>query len=211
MKINKDRWLSEEFRSQHMKALEEVFIQLKTEKPYDLRGLSVGVEGPLKTLWNANLHRAEIAKVDFGYSIFSCSFSNGRFTGVKFDSVFFDACTIYEAKFEGCRFVNAKMIVNLDDSVFDRCDFSLVQFKGRRSLEYGGRRVTFANSTFSSANFQGIEIRASKFINCSFEGCIFNRCDLRGVKFEGNAPTIGQFKDSNLRGATINRQAIVSK
>jgi uncharacterized protein YjbI with pentapeptide repeats len=204
-------WNSEDFVSGKMAAIEAVFGQLKSDKPYDLRGISVGVNAPTKFLETADLQDADISNVDFEHSTFSCSFNNGKFKGLKFDNCFFDACRILKSSFQQCSFISARLIVNLDDSSFSECDFSRAQFNGRRGLEYGGRRIVFTDCIFSNTKFNGIEIRASKFINCRFDDCSFERCDLRGVKFEGNAPNIDQFNESNLGNVTFNGQLLINQ
>lgn len=69
-------------------------------------------------------------------------------------------------------FTKSEFLSNLNDSIFTQCIFDNVKFKGRGLNEYGGRRT--------------------KFINCSFEDTLFDRCDLRGTKFIGSFPTMEQ-------------------
>jgi hypothetical protein len=66
---------SEEFVSTHRPYLTEVFEALTNRAPYGLRGLSVGVEGPVKDLWTANFQGTHLTELDFSYSNFACSFN----------------------------------------------------------------------------------------------------------------------------------------
>jgi len=190
-----DRWKSSEYVDSVKKYISEIINERKNTTACDLRGIKIGIEGPLKDLWNANLDSVNIFDVDFSYSTIAGSLAEGLFKNVNFSAAFIDRGVLFKAHFNNCNFTKAKLIVKMDDAVCENCDFTDSEFKGgKSSREYGGRRVKFLNCNFSGTGFKGVEFRATKFINCNFSGTAFENSDFRGAKFEEIIPSENQFK-----------------
>lgn len=153
----------------------------------DLAGIAVG-QGPIEQLWNVNLYQARLEDVDMSYAQLACSMNESELKHVRLAHAELDRCLVRKARLFDCDFEGAKLIVNLDDSVCERCNFARASFLGGKAgAEYGGRRVKFVACDFTGAVFKGVEFRATQFIDCSFAGAQFIQCDLRGVRVEGGS------------------------
>jgi uncharacterized protein YjbI with pentapeptide repeats len=201
-KTARARWHDTEFQRKYCPLVAELTKEGSVLDGVDLAGASVGLEGPIAELWNINFYRAHITNTDMRYAQFSCSLSESIIDKTLFSEAEFDRCLIRKAQLTECDFARARLIVNLDDTTFERCNFSSARFSGGKlGIEYGGRRVKFVGCDFCGAIFKRVEFRASRFIDCIFEGASFSACDLRGVKVEGGViPYASQFEKMDVPG-----------
>lgn len=162
----------------------------------DMAGIAIGEAGPFKELWGINLYQAKLESSNMSYAALACSLSESELRRVRFVGAELDRCLVKKARIVDCDFASAKLIVNLDDSICEGCQFSGAAFLGGKSgAEYGGRRVKFIECNFSGALFKRVEFRASQFVDCVFDDARFIACDFRGVKAEGGIlPLISQFE-----------------
>lgn len=194
------RWRDGEFQRSNddlFKRLSEGLLVLNSG---DLAGISIGSDGPVPELWNVNLYKSSISNVDMRFSKISCSLSESIIEKTNFSQAEFDRCLMKSAEVKSSSFSGTRLVVNMDDSIYEDCDFSLAKFLGGKSgFEYGGRRVKFVRCNFSGAVFKGVEFRASRFLECSFDGTLFISCDLRGVRVDcGVPPCISQFEKMDI-------------
>ena len=112
----------------------------------DIAGISIGVEGPVKELWNINLHRAKLQDVDMSYADLGGSLNETELRHVRLVGAELNRCGLQRAQVTECDFSDAKLIVKLDDTVFEGCKFIGTAFSATKSLaEYGGRRATLGS------------------------------------------------------------------
>jgi len=193
-KAARERWKRSEFVGEMQANMAALLA--KGVNGGDFRGISIGLEGPVEALWFVNLHQARISNADMSYAKLGCSLNETVLENVLFLDTEFDDCLFRKARVVRCGFARAWMVVSLDDSVFDQCDFSEAVFTGAKLLiERGGRRVNFLGCNFTRAAFRGVEFRASRFTDCVFTDAHFSKCDFRGVKAEGGSlPSKSQFE-----------------
>ncbi|MCE9530486.1 MAG: pentapeptide repeat-containing protein [Planctomycetes bacterium] len=199
--ILRDRWSSLDFK----KAIEpriEAFVAInRFEGPIDFRGGVFGAGAvSLSILQSVSFIDAKVSNIEFGYSKFDCGFIDASISNCDFSECSFDDCSMRKAKFSKCSFRKSKMIALLNDAVFEECDFTDAIIKGNISKAHGGRRVVFVKCNFKDAQFKGIELRASRFVDCNFDGVHFFGCTISSPKFEGGAPTESQFTDVDFVG-----------
>jgi uncharacterized protein YjbI with pentapeptide repeats len=191
----KKRWSDPAFQANAAALVSRMVSAPIALSDVDIAGISIGVEGPVKKLWHINLHQAKLHNVDMSYSDLRGSLNETELRHVRLVGAKLDRCLLKKAKVTECDFSNAKLIVNLDDAVFEGCRFIGTAFSATKSLaEFGGRRVRFTRCDFSDAVFKRVEFRATHFIDCTFDRTQFIQCDLRGAKVEGGvAPLASQF------------------
>jgi uncharacterized protein YjbI with pentapeptide repeats len=191
----RQRWADPSFQLQVMPVIASITNGPAALVGVDLAGISVG-QGPVQQLWNVNLYQAKLQGVDLSFAKLACSMNETELERVRFAGAELDRCLLRKAKLLNCDFEDAKLIVNLDDSVCEGCSFIRASFLGGKAgAEYGGRRVKFIGCDFTGAVMKGIEFRASQFLDCNFEGARFVQCDLRGVRAEGGfLPMASQFE-----------------
>lgn len=162
----------------------------------DLAGITIGKTGPIEEIWNINLYRGKLEDVNLRFADLACSINEADLKKVCLSDSDLDRCLIRNARVIGSDFANSKMVVNMDDSVFESCNFSGASFlAGKAGSEYGGRRVRFIDCDFSGALLKGVEFRATSFIRCGFDNAKFVGCDLRGVKvLDCTLPNVAQFE-----------------
>lgn len=182
------RWDDKEFVEQTKGIIENAFTEGTDILNNDLRGLIVGSKSPLE-LYYVGLYKKNISETDFSFAEFNCAF---------FESII-NTTIFYDCIFEGSSFMRTKLVkCNFEKSKFkagnfDNLDALDVNFKGckfqdKRGAPLCGLRSVFRKCDFSKATLKNFELRASKFIDCNFDGTKFVNCDLRGVKFEGSIP-----------------------
>ncbi len=154
----------------------------------DLCGITIGNAGPVAELCAINLFGARFVDVDLGFSDLSCSLNESAFKRVSFAHAGLDRCLLRNSTVIDCDFTGAKLVANIDDSVFEGCTFTGAAFSGGRAgHEYGGRRAKFIGCDFTKTRFKRVEFRASQFVDCVFNQAQFVQCDLRGVKMVGTS------------------------
>lgn len=201
------RWTDSVFIAENQVNIDNAFASKKPLHGIDLRGITVGEEGPLQ-LHFVSLNEKDIKKTDFSYSMLVCSFHSS-----KISNTLFNECTIEDASFNNavldkCSFAQAKMLAcSFDDATVKGCVFTGAKLQDRRSLAFSGIRSTFEECKFDGANLKNVEFRATKIIHSSFAGTTFKNCDFRGVKFIGTAPSLEQLKNCELNGVTLNGEA----
>ncbi len=199
-----DRWRNPEFLAKNRCHLEEVFRGRNFSRAVDLRGLTVGIEGPVELAVGSHFQESIISNVDFSYSKFSCSFWGGIFHNIDYSKSMFDTCSMASAKFTHCRFLEARFFSpEFDESIFRECSFTSIRCSGRLLLGYGGRNAIFEGCDFAGAKMSMLEFRGCEFTNCVFEGAEFERCFVFGNKFVGKAPSEKQFDRCEFRGRNI--------
>jgi uncharacterized protein YjbI with pentapeptide repeats len=206
------RWEHDvDFRKSVDFALDKILSKSELRGEVDLRGITIGNEGPVKELWNANLAGCKFTQVDFSCSILEGSFKNAVFEGVNFSEAEFEQCILHSASFATCSFSRAKIkTTTMDDAYFLRCDFSSAELRGKGiALGYGARRAKFIECDFTNAKLLRLEYRACLFERCTFEGATFAKCVLSGVKFEGQAPSARQFESCEVRRTFLNGTELV--
>jgi uncharacterized protein YjbI with pentapeptide repeats len=201
----KERWSDAAFVDATQAIIDSIVAGRAEINDADLSGISIGVEGPVRSLWGTNLYRCRLKEVDMSHSEISGSINEAELTNVSFQFAELDRCSISKSVVFACDFTSAKLCVRLDDSNVEGCSFNDCLLKGGRlGHEYGGRRVTFLNCNFTGASFRSVEFRASRFIDCVLTGTSFNGCDLRGVKFQGGiAPHRDSFRNMEVPGWAI--------
>lgn len=195
-KIARERWKDPVFQKGIGPLLSALTKGAVALVDVDMAGITIGKTGPLKELWNINLYQAKLVNADMSYADIACSLNEIALQRVILIDADLDRCLIRKAKIIECDFSASKLIVSLDDSIFEMCKFKGAAFlSGRAGAEYGGRRVKFIGCDFSGAIFKGVEFRASQFVDCLFDGAKFIECDFRGVKAKGGVlPVASQFE-----------------
>ncbi len=205
----RERWKTEAFWSSVQPGLIQLFEGKRLSGPLDLQGIQVG-DGPNPMLHRVNFAGCELSHVDLSRGDFSVPFDEASLREVAFIEADFDRCTLLRTKMYGCTFDKARMIVALDDALFERCHFEGTRLRaaGNSGLggEFGGKRVLFQRCIFRDANFQRIHLRASRFVDCQFHHSVFERCDLRGARFEGCIFSETEVRKSLLTGASFTPQ-----
>lgn len=187
----KKRWSDPAFQANAAPLVSRLVSGTITLSDADIAGISIGMEGPVKELWDISLYQAKLHDVDMSYADLACSLNEAQLRQVRLAGAELDRCSMEKAQVTECDFSNAKLIVNLDDSFFEGCKFIGTPFSGGRAgVEYGGRRVRFTRCDFSDALFMRVEFRATHFIDCTFDRTQFTQCDLRGAKVEGGVPPL---------------------
>lgn len=191
----KQRWTEPAFVQSLAPVLSKITAGSAVLSGIDIAGISIG-SGPVEALRNANLYKARIESVDLSDSELSGSMNEVEMKNTRFLRASLDRCLIRNAHVADCDFSSAKLIVSLDDSVFERCVFHSAVFAGGKAgAEYGGRRVKFIHCDFGGASFKSIEFRATQFIDCNLSNVKFVGCDLRGTKVTGGqVPNARQFE-----------------
>jgi uncharacterized protein YjbI with pentapeptide repeats len=194
-KYARQRWVDPSFQQECMSVIRALQNGSADLVAMDLAGISLG-NGPVQQLWNVNLYRAKLEDVDLSYSNLACSMNEAELQRVRLVGADLDRCLLRKARLFKCNFEGAKLVVSLDDSSCEECNFMRASFLGGKAgAEYGGRRVKFVSCDFTGAVFKGIELRATQFVNCSFERARFIQCDLRGVRVDGGSvPVASQFE-----------------
>lgn len=196
----RSRWAEAEFQHKSVGLVAAIAAGSLVLKDADLAGIAIGGGGPVEALSRANLYRARVEDSVMDYADLACSMSESEFRRVEFQWSKFDRCVIGRSHFSECNFSGSRLVVNLDDTVAENCDFSRVVIAGGRAgHEYGGRRAKFLGCNFKDATFKSVEFRASQFVGCLFEGTKFIACDLRGVKVtDGRLPSGSQFEKMDI-------------
>lgn len=199
------RWSSPSF----VEAAAGLLGRLVTKKAVisnaDLRGIVVGLDGAVPALLYGDLLDVEFREVDASFGKFACPFSNGVFKDCRFNSAIFDTCLFKNAKFYGCSFENAQFgSPFLNDAHFVECSFLRTIMGARGYKEYGGRRVYFEQCGFQESRLENLQLRATKFIDCEFDGAKFEGCLLAGVTVTGTGLTGKQLVDCEVSQTTIN-------
>ena len=202
------RWTDAVFVSENKRNVDQAFASGVPLQGLDLRGITVGKEGPLQ-LHFVSLNEKKIIETDFSYSTLVCSFHSS-----KLSNTIFNECLLEDASFDSatlikCSFEKAKLTAcSFDDAVVKDCIFIGAKLQDRRSIAFSGLRSTFEECKFDGANLKNVEFRATKIINSSFEGTTFKNCDFRGVRFIGTAPNVEQLKNCELTGVTLDGEAL---
>lgn len=200
MNLNKksarERWNDPAFQGKVMLLVSALAKDAVALADVDMAGVAIGKTGPFKELWSTNLYQANLEDADMSYADLACSLSETNLQRVLLVGADLDRCLVRKARVVDCDLSNAKLVVNLDDSIFENCKFKGATFSGGKAgAEYGGRRVKFIGCDFSDVIFKRVEFRASQFVDCVFDGTRFIGCDFRGVKAEGGAlPLASQFE-----------------
>lgn len=185
-KLARNRWGDSAFQGEAKDRLAGLLRVPILLSGTDLAGISIGVEGPIRDLWNLNLYQARISNSDMRFAEIACSMNESTLDYVQLAESHLDRCLFKRATIRNCDFSGARLIANLDDSVCEQCKFRHTLFSaGKTGSEYGGRRVRFIGCDFAGATFRRVEFRASQFIDCDFRDAKFIECDLRGVKVHG--------------------------
>lgn len=180
------RWTSRGFLVTVWPALESLITNRQLVGPLDLRGMTVGLNGQIQELSNFDFQDIEIEGVDLSFSRFSCSFSRCAFNTCILEKAKFDTCRMVSSKFYQTNFGGVNIAAPLlNDALFEACDFSGSRLRGRGAKAYGARRAEFRNCAFGQSRFIGLELRACRFIDCTFENTVFEKCILAGTKFVG--------------------------
>ena len=197
------RWENPEFVASVRTHLGRLFGEGELTGPADLRGISVGVDGPVRFVSAADLQRVSLADADMSCSTFSCSFLGSQLTSVTFAGSKFDTCRMGRARFVGCDFRGALILRPwLEDAAFRDCTFVDARLRGRVGilLSECGRRVRFERCDFSGALLRGLKIAGADFVDCRFEGTRIEWCFVFNWRFHGQAPKAEQFTDCWYRG-----------
>ena len=197
----RDRWFSEEYRTIVEPEINTFIATNKMEKQLDLRGGIFGAyDARFPLLQSVDFIKSIVSHGLFAFSKFFCRFVEAQFQDTDFSECEFNDCNMMKSKFFNCFFKKAKMVAFLDDARFEQCDFSNAVLKGKITKAHGGRRISFVKCNLNNVQFKGIELRACKFVDCTFDGAHFFGCSVQYPKFEGNAPTKSQFTDVDLAG-----------
>lgn len=200
---NKDilkKWKDEGYLASVSNHIDSICSNRADIEGADLSGIKIGSDAFIESLKSKSLYQARVVNSDFSYSKISGSVSNAFFCDVNLSHSVMDRCVMVESNFVGCDFTHVKLVAKLNDSVFERVNFSSSKISGGTlGLEYGGRRVKFIDCDFTGAVFNRVEFRASRFVNCIFSGTKFVNCDFRGVKTEGGVmPAASQFEKMDI-------------
>ena len=192
----KSRWTDSAFIESARAGVQSIMAGASVLSDADLAGISIGKEGPVTGLAVANLYQARVQRSVFDFAEIEGSMNESEFRHVSFRSARLDGCVMRKSVLSDCTFAGARLVINLDDSKLERCDFSSASFSsGKAGHERGGRRVKFFDCRFVGAVFRSVQFRASEFVSCSFEDAKFVSCDLRGVKAMGGVlPRADQFE-----------------
>jgi hypothetical protein len=190
------RWSDTQFLQMVMPALNEIFRQKSSALPADLRGIIVGLTGALPDLLHASFQEVIASGLDASACKVSCSFARARISGGRFVGSLFDTCRFKNAVFESTSFDQAKLdSPSLDDAMFRSRSFENSRIAGRGYREYGGRRMSFEKCNFRNVRFRNLQMRACSFRECLWDGAVFEKCIMVGVKFEGSKPPDGTLVD----------------
>lgn len=198
-----ERWASDEFVSAKQSALDEAFKTKVCREAADLRGIAVGVDGPIDWLAWADLRAARLQNIDFGFGRFSCCFTGGEFRAVRFTGCRFEACLFAEAQFAEADLSQSVLVAPwLEDAVFIDCRFHGTRIRGRGWLfpNSSGRRIKFERCDFRDCTFEPIDMAGVDFIDCRFEAACFKECRVFNWRFRRDAPTQNQFLNCQYRG-----------
>jgi uncharacterized protein YjbI with pentapeptide repeats len=208
----KERWADKEFVASIQPQLIRVFENKANVDALDVSGITVGLEGPLRYLWDRNFAKAYLDNVDFSFGHISASFLECRLDKVDFARTVFDTCYLKKAKFIDCIFDRSTLNITGDDAIFIHCTFRYAKLSGREPYSgSGGVRMTFSDCLFAETVFRNQILRASKFSNCDFTGARFERCDMRGVKFMSTHPHLSQLSDCETSGIKLDGKPLFSK
>lgn len=195
-KASRSRWTDPHFQLQMMPTIQKLITPPVVLDGADIAGVTIGQEGPIQALWDNNLYQASILDSNLDFIELACSANAASLTRTSLVGAKLDRCSIMKSTVDHCDFSEARLVVNLDDSVFRACNFTGATFAGGKLLlEYGGRRVKFFGCDFTDALFKRVEFRASEFVDCVFVRTKFQACDLRGVKVTGAEIFEQQFED----------------
>jgi len=180
-----------------------------TEK-IDLGGISVGLDGPVKYLWDQHFIGKKISNVDLSSGRFSCGFGHSQLSNLNIGNAFFDNCQMHKSVITGCVFDNTDVRgISCDDSVFQKCSFRSAKLRSGIPLGgWGGKRVRFEDCDFTNATFRSVLFRASVFQGCVFENTHFHNCDMRGAKFFGGIPDLNEFSACETKGLSFDGREV---
>lgn len=203
------RWKDNEFTLSIAFVLAKLIAKGEITTAVDLRGITIGNEGPIKDLWYANLAGCVLSGIDFRYSRFEGSFKDAAIDRCRFDESLFEACGMLSARFVNCRFDKSVFrLISMDDGYFEDCSFNAAKFTGKTMMEYGARRAKFVGCDFSQASFSRLEYRACQFVDCDFSGAKFDKSVFASVKFFGTAPAADQFHACDFSRIFLNDEEI---
>ena len=190
------RWGDADFVRGVLPSLQKLFLAKSPIADVDVRGITVGLDGALSELVDADFQDTRVTALSASFGKFSCSFSRAQIATSQFESCAFDTCRFKSSRFTLSSFERATFDnPTLDDAHFLQCGFSAARITGRRTREYGGRRVLFEKCDFSNTEFRSLQLRACSFRDCVWTGTQFVACLLSGTKFEGSAPPHERFRD----------------
>ncbi|KKK97120.1 hypothetical protein LCGC14_2655930 [marine sediment metagenome] len=202
----RERWATDGFVFAKQAALESLFKIKDYHEAADLRGIVVGLDGPIDWLAWADLQDVRLENVDFGSAKFSCSFIRGQFRAVRFAGSEFDTCRFAKAHFVDVDFTRSLLLAPwLEDAVFIGCRFHGARIRGRGKVlsNASGARIKFERCDFRDSTFDRIMMAGVDFIDCHFEGARFMECQVFNWRFKGQAPTQKQFLNCPYRGKNI--------
>lgn len=176
----------------------------------DLGGITVGLEGPVKYLWDQSFMRKKISNVDLSSGRFSAGFNLSQLSDLTFKNAFFDNCAMDKSVITNCIFDNADVRgISCDDSVFQKCSFRSTKIRSGIPLGgWGGKRVRFEDCDFTDTTFRSVLFRASVFQGCVFENTHFHNCDMRGAKFFEGVPDLNKFSACETKGLSFDGREV---
>lgn len=188
------RWSESKHLSEMTEMLKAIFLARTPVHDVDLRGIVIGMDGTPEILSKADFQDTRLRNADLSHGRYSCAFSRAFVEEGVFVQAVFDTCRLKEAHFVSCTFDEALLNSStLNDAIFTECSFIRTKIKGRGSNEYGGKRAVFDRCDFTEALLQNLQFRACTFRQCIFDGAIFKKCLMVGVKFEGEEPAQESF------------------
>lgn len=202
----RERWAGDGFVFASQSALESVFNTKNCHEAIDLRGVVVGLDGPINWLAWADLQDAHLKNVDFSFAKFSCSFIRGQFERVHFTGSEFDTCRLAKAHFVEVDFTRSLLLAPwLEDAVFIACRFDGARLRGRGKLfpNSSGSRIKFERCDFRGCIFEWISMAGIDFVDCKLETARFKECHVFNWRFKGNLPTQEQFHNCQYRGKNV--------
>ena len=202
----RDRWGTGGFVFAMQPALESVFKNKNSKGAVDLRGIAVGLEGPIDWLVWTDLQGVRLENTDFGFAKFSCSFIRGQFRAVRFTGSEFDTCRFAMAHFVEVDFAQSLLLAPwLEDAIFTDCRFHGARIRARSKsiANSSGSRIKFEWCDFMDSTWDRISMAGVDFIDCHFEAARFRECQVFNWRFKGQTPTREQFIKCQYRGKNI--------
>ncbi len=180
----------------------EAFIRLGSlASTLDLRGASVGMDGPLAYF---RLGDRDYKDLDLSFGSGALMIRDGSLTRMRAREFAFDRATHFaKATLLDCDLSKFKGRFDATDVRFIRCDLSGSTFRG--GLEgYGFKRCTFEDCNLAGAVWRNAALKASRFVNCSLLGTRFEACYVAGLKLDGAVDLTSLFASCDIRSIYLN-------
>lgn len=167
-------------------------------------------QNPELNLRNANFSNTILNDV----SIFRADFTGADFSNAQINGSRFESCIFTDANFAGSKFDRVRMeksdlkkinwnSCEINNSEFVDTDLTLGQFVSARILGHSlySSHSCFRNSIVNQCVFERTDLKTIKFIGCQLDDSIFQDSEMRDIIFESTNLRETEIKNINFKGS----------